>query len=113
TAEAKAIELLREYFFMLPALRMDQPIFADNRAVSVMLRLAQFKLISNKETPEDLAKCVDALLREISEEPNVELRRANESIAFSSILTTIGIASWVPNWVELLQRFRALAESDS
>jgi hypothetical protein len=36
TAEVKAAELLREHFFMLPMLRKDQPIFADNRAVSVM-----------------------------------------------------------------------------
>jgi hypothetical protein len=36
TAESKATELLREHFFMLPILRTDQPIFAANRAASVM-----------------------------------------------------------------------------
>jgi hypothetical protein len=112
TAEAKAAELLREHFFMLPMLRTDQPIFADNRTVSVMLRLAQFKLVASKEEPKDTAACVDALLREAGEEPNSALRGMFESVALASILNTIGIASLVPNWVELLRHFRTLVEAN-
>jgi hypothetical protein len=112
TAEAKAAELLREQFFMLPLVRTDQPIFADNRPVSVMLRLAQFKLVASKEEPKDTAACVDALLREAGEEPNRVLRSMLESVALASILNTIGIASLVPNWVELLRHFRALVEAN-
>jgi hypothetical protein len=112
TAEAKAAELLREHFFMLSMLRKDQPIFADNRMVSVMLRLAQFKLVASKEEPKDTAACVDALLREAGEEPNNALRGMFESVALGSILNTIGIASLVPNWVELLRQFRALIEAN-
>ena len=112
TAEPKAAELLREYFFMLPLLRTDQPIFADNRAVSVLLRLAQFKIVSGKEEPKDTAACVEALLREAGEVSDSKLRSALESVALASILNTIGIASSVPNWVELLRRFRALAEGN-
>jgi tetratricopeptide (TPR) repeat protein len=112
TAEVKAAELLREHFFMLPMLRKDQPIFADNRAVSVMLRLAQFKLVASNEEPKDTAECVDALLREAGAEPDNELRRMFESVALASILNTIGIASSMPNWVELLRHYRALVEAD-
>jgi hypothetical protein len=43
TAEEKAAELLREEFFMLQILRTDKLIFADNRTVSVMLRLPSSK----------------------------------------------------------------------
>jgi hypothetical protein len=110
TAKAKAVELLREHIFMLPILRTDLPIFADNRMVSVMLRLAQFKLVASKEEPKDTTACVNALLREAGEEPNSALREMFESVALASILNTIGIASLVPNWVELLQHFRALVE---
>lgn len=112
TAEEKAAELLREHFFMLPILRTDQPIFPDNRAVSVMLRLAQFKFVASKEEAQDTVACVDALLREAGEEPNMALRSVLESIALAFVVNTIGIASWVPNWIELLQRFRALVETD-
>jgi len=112
TAETKAAELLREDFFMLPMLRTDRLIFADDRTVSVMLRLAQFKVVASNEVPKGTAACVDALLREVSEEPDSASRGILESVALASILNTIGIASWVPNWVELLRRFRALAGAD-
>jgi hypothetical protein len=112
TAEAKAAELLREHFFMIPILRTDQPIFADNHAVSVMLRLAQFKVVASNKEPKDTAACVDALLREASEERNSALRGIFESVALASILTTIGIASLVPNWIELLRHLRALGEAN-
>jgi hypothetical protein len=112
TAEPKAAELLREQFFMLPMLRTDEPIFADNRTVSVMLRLAQFRLVASNEEPKNTTACVDALLREASEEPNGALRDMFESVALASILNTIGIASLVLNWVELLRRYRALVESN-
>lgn len=112
TAEAKAAELLREHFFMLPMLRTDQPIFAHNRAVSLMLRLAQFKVCAGSEEAAVTAACVDALLREVSEEPNSALRDMSKSVALASILNTIGIASLVPNWVELLRHFRALVEAN-
>jgi hypothetical protein len=110
TAKAKAVDLLREQIFMLPMLRTDLPIFAENRMVSVMLRLAQFKLVASKEEPKDTTACVNALLREASGEPNSVLREMFESVALASILNTIGIASLVPNWVELLRHFRALVE---
>jgi hypothetical protein len=65
TAEPKATELLREHFFVLPILRTDQPIFAANREVSVMLRLAQFKLsncgvrsTASSTTPAFRPRCV-------------------------------------------------------
>src|ERR1700757_2874153 len=92
TAESKAAELLTEHFFMLPMLRMDQSIFPENRAVSVMLRLAQLKLIASKEERKDTAACVDALLREVSEEPDATLRSVFGSIALASLLNIIGIA---------------------
>ncbi|WP_396604521.1 hypothetical protein ACFLEY_03860 [Bradyrhizobium sp. YCK136] len=112
TAESKAAELLQEQFFMLPLLRTDQPIFPQNRAVSVMLRMAQFKLVASKKEPKDTVACVDALLREASEETDETLRGLLEPIALVSILTTLGIASSVSNWVELLQRARALAKTN-
>ena len=93
TAKAKAVELLREHIFMLPMLRTDLPIFADNRMVSVMLRLAQFKLVASKEEPKDTTACVNALLREAGEEENSALREMFKSVALASILNTIGVAS--------------------
>jgi hypothetical protein len=112
TAQGNAAELLREHFFMLPILRMDRPIFADNHTVSVMLRLAQFKLVASGAEPNNTTACVDALLRETREESDSALRVVLEHVALASILNTIGIASLVPNWLDLLRQFRALVEAE-
>jgi hypothetical protein len=111
TAEEKATELLREHFFMLPLLRTDQPIFETNRFVSVMLRQAQFKLVAGEKNANETAACVEALFREISEEPVAKVRDMFEDIALASVVNTVGIASWVPNWINLLQQFRTKVES--
>jgi len=92
-------------------LRTDQPIFATNRAVSVMLRLAQFKLVASDKNANETASCVEALFREISAEPDAQMRDMFEDIALASVVNTIGIGSWVPNWIDLLQRFRTKVES--
>jgi len=82
---------------VLSILRTDQAIFSGNRAVSVMLRLAQFKLLASKENAKEIAACVEALLREAGEEPDAINRGLFEPLALASILLTIGIASSVPN----------------
>jgi hypothetical protein len=113
TAEEDAAEQLVEHFFVLPLLRTDQPIFPTNGAVTVMLRLAQFKLLASKNKAQDAAACVDALFREIGDEQDVELRNIFEGLALGSVLNTIGIASIIPNWIELLQRLKARIADNS
>jgi len=106
TAEEAASEQLVEHFFILPLLRTDQPIFPTNSAVTMMLRLAQFRLLASKNKAQEAAACVDALFREISDEPDGQLRNIFEGLALGSVLNTIGIASMIPNWIELLQRLK-------
>ena len=107
TSKPEETELLREHFFLLPVMRTEEPIFAENRSASVMLRMAQFKLVAGNEHATQTAACVEALFHEINEEPDALARELFESIALASVINTIGIASWIPNWVGLLQRFRA------
>ncbi|WLC19331.1 ATP-binding protein [Bradyrhizobium diazoefficiens] len=104
---------LREQFFALPLLNTEQPIVPTNIAVSILLRLAQFKLIASGDDRNAIAACATALLREASEEENEQLRDMFEGMSLASILNTMGIASALPNWVELLQRFKEKAASNS
>jgi hypothetical protein len=110
-AKGETTAQLRDQFFTLALLQTDELIFADNVTVSILLRQAQFKLVAAGEDPKAIAVCAAALLREIRQEDNDELRDMVESIALSSILMTIGIASAIPNWVDLLQQFKAKVES--
>jgi hypothetical protein len=112
TAEEKAAELLREHFFMLPLLRTDQPIFPTHPVVSLMLRLAQFKLLAAGDDANKIADCVDSLFREVSEVKDVQLRTVLDGTALASVLNTIGIASSVPQWVALLHRFKVSVDTN-
>ena len=104
---------LHEHFFLLRSVRTDTLIYPDNGSVSRMLRLAQFKLIAEGGDTEDTSKCVAVLLREAAAEPIDELRIAFECLALGSVLATLGIADHVPNWIDLLLRFREIVESGS
>ncbi|WP_298242044.1 hypothetical protein [uncultured Bradyrhizobium sp.] len=110
-ADEKTTELLAEHFFMLPILRTDQPIFDENRAISVMLRLAQFKLAAIKEDGPAMKACAIALQSEIAAESDEEIKNALESMSLGIVLNTIGIAAHLPNWFTLLRRFKVLAET--
>lgn len=112
TAGEQAIEALQEHFIMLQVLRTDQPIFEDNRMVSTMLRMAQFKLFAAKGKSKEIVECANALFREVDEEQDPEIRDVLEVGAHACVLYTIGIASYLPDWLDLLQRFKAKAESN-
>lgn len=113
TAGAKATELLAEHFFLLPLLRTDRPIFLENGPVSVLLRLAQFKLLAAKGESKQISACVSATLAEVANEQDQEIKEHLESMVLGSILNTIGIASHVENWTDLLRLFRRKTESSS
>jgi hypothetical protein len=111
SATSEATELLAEHFFILRIVRTDRPIFEANRATSVLLRLGQLKLLASKGNAKEIAACVESLLTETGRESDATMRGLLDSIALTSIVSTIGIAASVVNWVELLQRFRACVES--
>jgi hypothetical protein len=109
-AEDKERELLAEQFFILPILTTARPLFPENRAVSVILRLAQFRLIVVKDDTEDIRGCVQALLNEIAGEQREDIRSHLESMGLAIVLNTLGIAAHVSNWMYLLRRFREVVE---
>lgn len=106
-AENRVTEVLQEQFFMLQVLSTDRPILEENGMVSVMLRMAQFKLLAAKGEGTEIAECVNALFREVDEEKDPTFKAMMEASALAAVLNTIGIATSVPNWVDLLQRLKA------
>lgn len=105
-SDGEATNHWRDQLFMLPLLRTDESIFPTNPLVSILLRLAQFKLVATGNDAKETTACSAALLREVEEIKIDELRDMLEGMALASILNTIGIASAVSNWVNLLQRYR-------
>ncbi len=104
---------LAESFFILRLLRTDPPIYPENRFTSVMLRIAQFRLLAAAVEGDRLTECTHVLLQECSDEPEIERQRAYESVALSTVLVTMGIANYTDEWLELLRRYRNLIETNS
>lgn len=113
TTDDSTLRILAEHFIVFPLLKTDRLIFPDNPSVSVMLRLAQFKLAVATGDGEKISGIAAALFDEISTVPEGELRRASETLVLPTVLNTMGIANYLDNWVDLLQRFKTIVESDN
>ncbi len=112
-SEGATTDQLRDQLFTLLLLRTDEPVFPENLIVSILLRLAQFKLVASGDDAEATAACVAALLREVGQVRDDQPRGMLEGMALGSILNTIGIASAVPNWIDLLQQYKEKIETSA
>lgn len=111
-AKDRTLEILAEHFIVLLFLRTDKMIFPEDPLVSVMLRLAQFKLAVAANECGKVSAIIKALLDEISAVTAGELRNTCEMTVLSIVLNTIGIANYLDNWVGILYRFKGIVESD-
>ena len=93
---------------LLPALDTSKPIYPKHFPTSIMLRLAQLRLVTATEKPRGIDDIVQALLSEIDALPDGQMRSHFESASLSAVLNNLGIARNLSNWVSLLSRFRRL-----
>jgi len=93
-------------------LRFDAPLFPSNPAVSALLRIAQFKLLTHTRDAQRVANCATALLSEVENLPP-PIRQISHAMALMTVVGTIGIANYVPNWLDLLGLLQDLTESDA
>jgi hypothetical protein len=112
TADSRTLEMLAEQLTVLPLLRTDAPILADNPFVAGMLRLAQFKLSAAGGKGDEAGQIATVLFAEISGTPDDELKSSFESMALMSVLCTMGVASYLWDWMALLRRLKHLVVSD-
>ena len=112
TADAEALDALGEHFLLLRIARFDEPISPHNPTVSCMSRLAQFKLVAAKGDGDAIASCAHALFAEIAELSDELLFPNFEVLALSKVLTVLGIADHLPDWIDLFIRFITIVEAD-
>lgn len=110
-ADDETREAVTRYLAAFPALDTSKPIYPDDLPTSVMLRLAQLRLVVVAERPTGVDAIVHALLREAETLPH-DLDNPDLRIAILvSALNNLGIARHLRNWVELLSYFRRLDEA--
>lgn len=111
-ADMEKLPLLAEHFFLLPILNIDALIYPENTMISGLLRLAQFRLVAASGKDVSIAACASALLREVAALSDSRLRDPFEAMALATIIGSMGCANYLPQWLELLRRFRELVERD-
>lgn len=112
TAGEDTIRMLAEQLMVLPLLHVEHPPFIENPTISIILRLAQFKLVAAIERPET-AEVLAALIQELDAlEEQGEIRDATHAMVLSVILATMGVANHLDNWVALLVKFTTLVADD-
>lgn len=112
TSGGDTVELIAQNLTTFKLLRTDKPTYPDNPRLSVILRLTQFKILAAAQEGDKIADCASALFSAIEQEPEAELRRALRAMSFSVVLGTMGIADYLPNWLDLLQQFQKMTEAD-
>lgn len=112
-ADQEKLALLAEHFFLLPILNTDSPIYPENSALSGMLRLSQFRLVAASSKDVSITACASALLREVAALSHTLLRESFEEMALATLLGNMGCANYLPQWLDLLRRFREIAERDN
>lgn len=112
TSGDKLISFLAENLAILRVFDTNKLIYPENVYISSMLRLVQFKVLSAGREKGKIAECVRALLRESGKLDGGEARDMFQMVSLGKILGTMGIANYLDNWVELLFRFHAIANSN-
>ena len=105
-------QAIARHVAVFPVLDTSKPIYPNDVPTSVMLRLAQLRVVLATEERRGVDDIVAALLSEIDVLPDGPMRSQFEGAALSSALNNLGIARDLSNWVGLLSRFRRVARTD-
>ena len=111
-ADFREVEQLSEHILFFRFATTDTPIYPGDPSVSVMLRLAQFKLAAATGSGDNVSRVVAALVEEIDAIQDEEAKWILESAALPTVLSTMGIANHLDDWVVRLLRLHTMVEKD-
>ena len=106
------VEKLAEHLLLFRLFSTDVPIYPEDSFASGILRLTQFKLATATDEGNKIPDIVAALFNEVESIPEGEMRHLFEAMAVGTVLSTMGVANYLENWVALLLRFKTMIETD-
>jgi tetratricopeptide (TPR) repeat protein len=105
---------ISEQLFLLPLLDTKQPLFKENIHVSVMLRLAQFRVATWANNIEHLPAIANQLITEVKMIDRKEISESFTTIVIITILIEPSLKmspkKWIPLLIELEQTFSSGGE---
>jgi len=111
-SDNRLTSFLADNLALLRIFETNKLIYPDNICISLMLRLAQFKVLVAGQERSGIESCVRALLRESGQLEPGEARDMLQVLSLSTVLGTMGIANHLENWIELLLEFHAIANAN-
>ena len=111
TADRATQEMLAEHLFLFRLFPTNAPIYAEDPFISILLRIAQFKLAVAAGDADRIRGVTRALLDEGASLPEGELRRHCKTLAVTTVLSTMGIANYIDNWVDILLEFKRMVDT--
>ena len=102
SARGDSIATLSDHFSGLSNWPTTRPVFEESPAASVMLRIAQIKLLIASRDRSHLTEAVAMLQMELGTVVEPVMKQSLEAHGLVKLLTTSGIANYVDNWVEVL-----------
>ena len=91
----------------------DKPIYEKDSLASAFMRLAQFKLAEVIGDKDRISKVVNALYAEIGLIPKRRIRKAAWAYSTVIIAQSPGIVNYIDNWLPILLRTIAIAQTFS
>ena len=110
--DSETLAMSAEHILFFRFLRTDAPVYPENPMVSATLRLAQLKLAAAAGEGNSLSEIATAFFNEAGNITEDELRRLLEGAAMVTLLSTMGIANYLDDWVAVLCRFGAMVETE-
>ena len=111
-ADDETRQALATHLAVFGLLDTSRPIYPKHLLTSVMLRLAQLRLVAASDERDGIEDIVRALLLETDSVPLDLAGPYLESAVIDSILGNLGIANHLRSWVELLSRSYRLERAD-
>ena len=113
TARPQVLEKFSQHTMLIRFFKTDQPIYRQHPICSVLLRLVQLRLAVMDPQEREISSVTSACLREIEQVPEGEHRQVMEFTALFTVLTTMGIANHLTDWLVLLLRFETIIRSST
>lgn len=101
SADEKLINSLAESSSIIGLFDLSKPIYPNNMYISLLLRLAQFKILMVTPKSGKITECIDVLRKEL-DLCDSKNHKEIQALVFLGILNNMGIANYIDDWVELL-----------
>ncbi|MCJ2012430.1 hypothetical protein [Methylobacterium sp. J-076] len=104
--QSEKLAALAENTNVLPLLDPGMSPYPDEPSIAVMIRAAQFKILSATPDKSKINAVAAAAMRDVAQISNGQLKKVLEILVRSAVLTTLNVADYFDEWLAWLQAWK-------